>query len=236
MERCVSHPIPSTGMAPCITTSTKARAARWSRAGTANRRGAAETDAWSGAQPGASTSVAKIIGFQNSGAVIDDRFALIPHRSRRDSAIGADEFPIDAYSGRIVSAVIDGASGVPDPVAKSGILLERDRAIPPERAIADSGRSGPTQRSSRCPVSAASAAGRSRATGDEPVAVLPGQLAGVRSPDQVISTNSTQLPSGSSTMPIRTPVRISLTGTATVTSASAQACMMSSRFDTIKVT
>ena len=41
-----------------------------------------------------------------------------------DSAIGAYEFPIDAYSGRIVEYVLEGVPGVPALAAKPAILLE----------------------------------------------------------------------------------------------------------------
>lgn len=56
-----------------------------------------------------------------------------------DSAIGAYEFPIDVYLGRIVDYVLEGLDGVPDLTAKPAILLEgmADQAIPPARAIAD---------------------------------------------------------------------------------------------------
>lgn len=42
-----------------------------------------------------------------------------------DSAIGAYEFPIDAYSGRIVDYVLEGASGVPELAAKPAIFRDR---------------------------------------------------------------------------------------------------------------
>jgi haloalkane dehalogenase len=85
-------------------------------------------------------SVMKIIGFQNSAAVDETwiRAYSAPFPDW-DSAVGAYEFPIDAYSGRIADYVVAGAAGVPDLVAKPAILLEgmEDRAIPPARAIAD---------------------------------------------------------------------------------------------------
>ena len=85
-------------------------------------------------------SVMKIIGFQNSAAVDDTwiRAYSAPFPDW-DSAIGAYEFPIDAYSGRIADYVMAGLDGVADLVSKPAILLEglEDRAIPPARAIAD---------------------------------------------------------------------------------------------------
>ena len=85
-------------------------------------------------------SVMKIVGFENSAAVDDTwiRAYSAPFPDW-DSAIGAYEFPIDAYSGRIAEYVIAGIGGVPDLVSKPAILLEgmEDHAIPPARAIAD---------------------------------------------------------------------------------------------------
>jgi haloalkane dehalogenase len=85
-------------------------------------------------------SVMKIIGFQNSAAVDDTwiRAYSAPFPDW-DSAVGAYAFPIDAYSGRIVPYVIEGAAGVPDLVSKPAMLIEgmADRAIPPALAIAD---------------------------------------------------------------------------------------------------
>ena len=56
-----------------------------------------------------------------------------------ESSIGAYEFPIDAYLGRIGEYVLDGLQGVEDLTSKPAILLEglEDFAIPPEFAIAD---------------------------------------------------------------------------------------------------
>lgn len=85
-------------------------------------------------------SVMKIVGFQNTAAVNDTwiRAYSAPFPDW-DSAIGAYEFPIDAYLGRIRDYVIEGASGVAALKSKPAILLEglEDRAIPPARAIAD---------------------------------------------------------------------------------------------------
>lgn len=85
-------------------------------------------------------SVMKIIGFQNSAAVTDTwiRAYSAPFPTW-ESAIGAYEFPIDAYLGRIRDYVLDGLPGLPDLQAKPAILLEgmQDRGIPPQRAIAD---------------------------------------------------------------------------------------------------
>jgi len=83
-------------------------------------------------------SIMKIIGFQNS-SVIDDTWihAYSSPFPDYESSIGAYEFPIDAYLGRIVDYVLEGAGGVPEIQSKPAILLEglEDRAIPPDRAI-----------------------------------------------------------------------------------------------------
>ena len=83
-------------------------------------------------------SIMKIIGFQNS-SIIDDTWIKaysMPFPSY-ESSIGAYEFPIDVYLGRIVDYVLEGAYGVPALQSKPAILLEglEDRAIPPDRAI-----------------------------------------------------------------------------------------------------
>ena len=83
-------------------------------------------------------SIMKIIGFQNS-SIIDDTWIKaysMPFPSY-ESSIGAYEFPIDVYLGRIVDYVLEGADGVPALQSKPAILLEglEDRAIPPDRAI-----------------------------------------------------------------------------------------------------
>ena len=56
-----------------------------------------------------------------------------------ESSIGAYEFPIDAYLGRIGEYVLEGLQGVEDLTSKPAILLEglEDYAIPPEFAMAD---------------------------------------------------------------------------------------------------
>ncbi len=83
-------------------------------------------------------SIMKIIGFQDS-SVIDDTWidAYSSPFPSYESSIGAYEFPIDAYLGRIVDYVLEGAEGVPNLKSKPAILLEglEDRAIPPDRAI-----------------------------------------------------------------------------------------------------
>ncbi|HUW02807.1 MAG TPA: alpha/beta fold hydrolase [Acidimicrobiales bacterium] len=85
-------------------------------------------------------SVMKIIGFQNSAAVTDTwiRAYSAPFPDW-DSAIGGYEFPIDAFEGRILEYVLAGLDGVPAMTAKPAMLMEgmEDRAIPPQRAIAD---------------------------------------------------------------------------------------------------
>lgn len=83
-------------------------------------------------------SVMKTVGFENSAVVdrtwIDAYSAPFPDTA---SAIGAYEFPIDAYLGRIGDYVLAGVDGVPALKAKPAILLEgmEDRAIPPGHAI-----------------------------------------------------------------------------------------------------
>ncbi|MEO1061763.1 MAG: alpha/beta fold hydrolase [Actinomycetota bacterium] len=85
-------------------------------------------------------SVMKIIGFQQRDG-IDDTWIRAYSAPFPDweSSIGAYEFPIDAYEGRIVDYVLAGLDGVPAIQAKPALLLEglEDRAIPPARAIAD---------------------------------------------------------------------------------------------------
>ncbi len=56
-----------------------------------------------------------------------------------ESAVGAHEFPLDAYEGRIVDYVLEGLDGVDALRSKPAALYEgmADRAIPPARAIAD---------------------------------------------------------------------------------------------------
>jgi haloalkane dehalogenase len=85
-------------------------------------------------------SIMRIIGFRNPEAMTDTwTRAYSEQFPDWDSAIGAYEFPIDAYSGRIVDYVLEGAAGVPALASKPAILLEgmADQAIPPDRAIAD---------------------------------------------------------------------------------------------------
>ena len=85
-------------------------------------------------------SIMKTVGFENSAAV-DDTWIRAYSSPFPDweSAIGAYEFPIDAYLGRIVPYVLAGLPGVPDLVSKPAILIEgmEDKAIPAARAIAD---------------------------------------------------------------------------------------------------
>tara|TARA_B100000686_G_scaffold355106_1_gene469964 strand:+ start:4320 stop:5231 length:912 start_codon:yes stop_codon:yes gene_type:complete len=83
-------------------------------------------------------SIMKIIGFQNSSVIDDDWIdAYSSPFPDYDSSIGAYEFPIDVYLGRISDYVLEGVEGVPALQAKPAILLEglEDRAIPPDRAI-----------------------------------------------------------------------------------------------------
>lgn len=84
-------------------------------------------------------SVMKIIGFNSVNT--DDTWirAYSEQFPDWDSAIGAYEFPIDAYLGRIREYVRAGAEGLPALAAKPAILLEGldDKAIDPRRAVAD---------------------------------------------------------------------------------------------------
>ena len=83
-------------------------------------------------------SIMKIIGFQNSSVIDDDWIdAYSSPFPDYESSIGAYEFPIDAYLGRIADYVLEGVEGVPELQTKPAILLEglEDRAIPPDRAI-----------------------------------------------------------------------------------------------------
>lgn len=84
-------------------------------------------------------SVMKIIGFDSRA--VDDTWirAYSEQFPDWDSAIGAYEFPIDAYLGRIRDYIRAGDAGLPALAAKPAILLEglEDRAIDPRRAIAD---------------------------------------------------------------------------------------------------
>lgn len=83
-------------------------------------------------------SVMKIIGF-NSDVDATWIRAYSEQFPDWDSAIGAYEFPIDAYLGRIRDYVRAGADGLPALAAKPAILLEGldDKAIDPRRAVAD---------------------------------------------------------------------------------------------------
>ena len=84
-------------------------------------------------------SVMKIIGFNSTD--VDDTWirAYSEQFPDWDSAIGAYEFPIDAYLGRVRDYIRAGDDGLPALAAKPAILLEGldDKAIDPRRAIAD---------------------------------------------------------------------------------------------------
>ena len=85
-------------------------------------------------------SVMKIIGFENT-AVVDDtwiRAYSSPFEAPED-CVGALEFPLDVYLGRIREYVLEGAGGVEALKAIPGMLAEgmRDHAIPPALAIGD---------------------------------------------------------------------------------------------------
>ena len=85
-------------------------------------------------------SVMKIAGFENT-AVVDDTWirAYAAPFETPEECIGAVEFPLDAYLGRIRDYVIAGISGVGALKAKPAMLAEGmcDHAIPPALAIAD---------------------------------------------------------------------------------------------------
>jgi cis-3-alkyl-4-acyloxetan-2-one decarboxylase len=85
-------------------------------------------------------SVMKIIGFENSAAV--DGAWIRAYSSpfpTPDSCKGGLEFPLDVHHGRIVDYMVEGFAGVEALKSKPAMLAEgmKDRAIPPETAIAD---------------------------------------------------------------------------------------------------
>ncbi|MCH2616346.1 MAG: alpha/beta fold hydrolase [Actinomycetota bacterium] len=84
-------------------------------------------------------SIMKLLGV--SSKVIDQTWieAYSSPFPDYESSIGAYEFPIDAYLGRIGEYVLEGLQGVEDLTSKPAILLEglEDYAIPPEFAMAD---------------------------------------------------------------------------------------------------
>jgi len=85
-------------------------------------------------------SIMKRLGFSNTNVINDTWIeAYSAPFPDYESSIGAYEFPIDAYLGRIVDYIIEGASGLESLKSKPAILVEGldDKAIPPEFAIAD---------------------------------------------------------------------------------------------------
>tara|TARA_B100001559_G_scaffold302898_1_gene291051 strand:+ start:2403 stop:3353 length:951 start_codon:yes stop_codon:yes gene_type:complete len=84
-------------------------------------------------------SIMKLLGV--SSEVIDQTWidAYSSPFPDYESSIGAYEFPIDAFLGRIGEYVLEGLQGVEDLTSKPAILLEglEDYAIPPEFAMAD---------------------------------------------------------------------------------------------------
>lgn len=86
-------------------------------------------------------SVMQLLGMHNPEAVVTDTWvrAYASQFPTWESAIGGYEFPIDAYTGRIVDYVLAGLGGVPALTSKPAVLYEgmADQAIPPARAIAD---------------------------------------------------------------------------------------------------
>jgi pimeloyl-ACP methyl ester carboxylesterase len=85
-------------------------------------------------------SVMKIIGFENTAAVDDTwiRAYSAPFETSEE-CVGAVEFPLDAYRGRIRDYVIEGIAGLDALKAKPAMLAEGmcDHAILPAIAIAD---------------------------------------------------------------------------------------------------
>ena len=85
-------------------------------------------------------SIMKRLGFSNTNVINDTWIeAYSAPFPDYESSIGAYEFPIDAYLGRIADYIIEGASGLESLKSKPAILIEGldDKAIPPEFAIAD---------------------------------------------------------------------------------------------------
>lgn len=85
-------------------------------------------------------SVMKLLGLERTGVVTDDWLhAYAAPFGTPEECLGGYEFPIDAYTGRIAEYVLGGLPGVQELVAKPAMLAEgmEDRAIPPQRAIAD---------------------------------------------------------------------------------------------------
>ena len=85
-------------------------------------------------------SIMNRLGFSNT-SVINETWvkAYSAPFPTYESSIGAYEFPIDVYLGRIADYVIEGINGLEDLTSKPAILLEglEDKAIPPEIAIDD---------------------------------------------------------------------------------------------------
>ena len=83
-------------------------------------------------------SVMKIIGFENSEAV-DDAWirAYSAPFPDKESCIGAIEFPLDAYLGRIRDFVFEEIANVPELASLPAMMVEgmQDHAIDPQRAI-----------------------------------------------------------------------------------------------------
>lgn len=85
-------------------------------------------------------SIMRLIGFENTAAV--DRTwerAYGAHFGTPADCLGAIEFPLDAYLGRVRDYIAEGAAGIDALKSKPAMLAEgmRDRAIPPQVAIAD---------------------------------------------------------------------------------------------------
>jgi haloalkane dehalogenase len=86
------------------------------------------------------TSVMRLIGFENT-AVIDrtwERAYAAPFATPEE-CIGAIEFPLDVYLGRVAAYYVEGAPLLEHLRSKPAMLAEgmKDRAIPPDVALAD---------------------------------------------------------------------------------------------------
>ena len=82
----------------------------------------------------------KRLGFSNTNVINDTWIeAYSAPFPDYESSIGAYEFPIDAYLGRIADYVIEGAIDLKNLTSKPAILIEglEDKAIPQEFEIAD---------------------------------------------------------------------------------------------------
>ena len=90
-------------------------------------------------------SIMKRLGFSNTNVINDTWIeAYSAPFPDYESSIGAYEFPIDAYLGRIADYVIEGASDLKNLTSKPAILIEglEDKAIPQSLRLLTSNRFG----------------------------------------------------------------------------------------------